>query len=89
MILCGLCNARGKKCKRNNASFVSPIAWSSKTRERSSKITDFFKKNNGHFFKNDGHFFSIFREEERRKRKNGGLKRDEKKKNLIRYFANH
>ena len=48
-----------------------------------------FLKNNGYFFKNDGHFFSIFREEERRKRKNGGLKRDEKKKNLIRYFANH
>ena len=66
MILCWVCKARGRTCKRNDASFVSPIAWSSKTRERSSKITDFFKKNNGHFFKNDGHFFSIFREEERK-----------------------
>lgn len=46
-------------------------------------------KNNGHFFKNKGHFFSIFREKERKKRKNGELKRNEKKKNLIRYFANH
>lgn len=40
-------------------------------------------KNNGHFFKNDGHFFSIFREEERKKRKNGGLKRNKKRKILF------
>ena len=48
-----------------------------------------FGENDGHFFKNKGHFFSIFREKERKKRKNGELKRNEKKKNLIRYFANH
>ena len=48
-----------------------------------------FFKNNGHFGENDGHFFSILREEERKKRKNAELKRNEKKKNLIRYFANH
>ncbi len=42
MILCGLCNARGKKCKRNNASFVSPIAWPLKTTDISSKMTDIF-----------------------------------------------
>ena len=75
MILCGLCNARGKKYKRNNASFVSPIAWPLKTTDISSKTRDIF--------------FSIFREKERKKRKNGELKRNEKKKNLIRYFANH
>jgi hypothetical protein len=40
----------------------------------------FQKKNNGHFFENDGHFFSIFREKERRNRKNGELKRNEKRK---------
>ena len=44
MILCGLCNARGKKCKRNNASFVSPIAWPLKTTDISSKTTDIPEK---------------------------------------------
>lgn len=33
-----------EEMKRSDASFVNPIAWPSKTRERSSKMTDFFKK---------------------------------------------
>ena len=44
MILCGLCNARGNKYKRNNASFVSPIAWPLKTTDISSKTTDISEK---------------------------------------------
>lgn len=48
-----------------------------------------FFKNNGYSFKNNGLFFSIFRDKERKKRKNAELKRNEKKKNLIRYFVNH
>ena len=53
------------------------------------KVTKSCVENGACFFKNNGHFFSIFREEERKKRKNAELKRNEKKKNLIRYFANH
>ena len=78
-----------EEMQKEQRLFCEPHRMAFKNNGHFFKNNGHFGENDGHFFKNKGHFFSIFREEERKKRKNGELKRNEKKKNLIRYFANH
>ena len=78
-----------EEMKRSDTSFVSPIAWPSKTRERSSKMTDFFKKKQRTFLQKWRTFFLHLQRGRKKKSKEWRVEKEWKKKNLIRYFANH